>query len=111
MNELVRAIALYTFRPLNSVHTGCMTPLPAVFTLRHSRVHVCAMNCSNEAADIESPIDETLDFGTTLHVPYIDSDNGHVQLGRYLDNSWFRGQDDVIEDVVALQNSFHFFRG
>jgi len=55
-----------------------MTPLPAVFTLQHSGVHVCAMNCSNEAADIESPIDETLDFGTTLHVPYIDPDNGHV---------------------------------
>jgi len=60
------------------------------------------MNCNNEAANIESPIDETLGFGTTLRIPYINPDDRHVQLGRYFDDSWFRGQDDVIEDVVAL---------
>jgi len=93
IDELVRAIAFYTFRLLNSIHTRCIALFPAVFTLWHSEVYVCAMNCSDEAASIESPIDETLGFGATLCIPYIDLDNGHVWLGRYLDDSWFRDQD------------------
>ena len=78
MNELVRAIVLYLFGPLNSAYTGYMILFPAVFTLQHSGVHVCAMNCSNKAANIESLIDKTLGFGTALHISYIDSDDGHV---------------------------------
>jgi len=85
MNELVRAIVFYIFGPLNSAHTGYMTPFPAVFTLQHSGVHVCAINCTNEAANIESLIDETLGFGAALHISY--SDDGHILLGKYLDNS------------------------
>jgi len=78
MNELVRAIALYTFGLLNSTYTGCMTPLPAVFTLQHSGIYVCTTNYSNKATNIEFPIDETLGIGATLHVPYINPDNGHI---------------------------------
>ena len=68
------------------------------------------MNCSNETANIEPPINETLGFGAALCIPYIDPDEGYVQLVRYLNDSWFRGQDNIIEDVVALQNFFYIVR-
>ena len=74
----MRAIVFYTFGLLNSIHTSCIVLSPAVFTLWHFGVYVCAMNCSDEAASIESPIDETLGFGATLCIPYIDPDNRHV---------------------------------
>ena len=87
----MRVIVFYIFGLLDSVHTGYMTPFPAVFTLWYSRVHICTMNCSNKAANVKPPINETLSFGAALYVPYIDPDDRHVQLGRYLDDSWFKG--------------------
>jgi len=36
------------------------------------------MNCSDEAAYVEPPVDETLGFGIALHISYIDPYNGHV---------------------------------
>jgi len=91
INRLVGTIALNTFRPLNSTHTSSVAPFPAVFTLQHTRVHVRTMNCGNEAAYVEPPVDETLGFGITLHIPYINLYNGHVQLREYFDYSWFEG--------------------
>jgi len=82
-------IVLNTFGLLNSTHTSCIAPFPAVFTLWYSRVHVCTTNCGNEAAYIESPVDKALGFGTTLCVPYINLYNEHVQLRGDLDYSWF----------------------
>jgi len=49
------------------------------------------MNCSDKAANVKPPINETLSFGAALYVPYIDPDDRHVQLGRYSDDSWFKG--------------------
>ena len=63
IDELVRTIVFYTFGLLNSAHTGYMTLFPAVFTLQHSEVHVCAMNCSDEAANVES-----LSYAKSIHL-------------------------------------------
>lgn len=84
-----------------------MTPFPTVFTLWYSRVHICTMNHGNEATNIKSPVDETLSFGSALSIPDIDPDDRYVQFEGYLDDSWFRGQDNVVENVVALQNFFY----
>ena len=89
MNGLVRTIALNIFGPLNSTHTSYMVPFPAVFTLWHSRVHICTTNCSDKAAYVKPSVNETLGFDTTLHVPYIDPYNKHVQLRGDLDYPWF----------------------
>ena len=78
MNGLVETIALNAFGPLNSTHTGYMALLPVVFTLQHSRVYVCTMNCGDETAYIKPPVDKALGFGTTLCIPYINPYNGHV---------------------------------
>jgi len=91
MNGLVGTIALNTFRPLNSTHTSSMAPFSAVFILQYTRVRVHTMNCGNEAAYVEPPINEALGFGITLHVPYIDLYNGYVQLREDFDYPWFGG--------------------
>ena len=111
MNGLVGTIVLNAFGPLNSTHTSSVTPFPAVFTLQHTRVHVHTINCGDEAAYIEPPVDEALGFGTTLCIPYIDSYNGHVQLRGDFDYSQFGGQNDVVEDMIAYQDIFYLVRG
>ena len=107
INRLVGAITLDTFRPLDFAHTWCMTLFPTVFTLWHSRVHVYTMNCGDEATNVEPPVDKTLSFGFTLCVPDINPDDRHIRFGWHLDDSWFGGQNSIIEDVVVLQNFFH----
>ena len=47
------------------------------------------MNSLDEAADIESSVDDSFCFWSILCVLYVDPDNGHVQFGRNLDNSQF----------------------
>jgi len=37
-------------------------------------------------------------------------DDRRVRFGGHLDDSWFGGQDDIVEDVVVLQNFFHVIR-
>ena len=79
-----------------------MAPFPTVFTLWYSKVHVSTTNCGNETSNIEPPIDKVLCFHTALNVPDVDPYDGHIRFGRYFDYSWFRSQDDIIEDVVVL---------
>ena len=104
MNSLVRAIILDTFYPLNSAHTYYMTLFPTVFTLWYSRIHISTMTCGDKTPTIESSINKTSCFWATLSVPDINPDNSHVQLGRYFDYSWFRGQNNVIEYMIFLKN-------
>jgi len=89
MNRLVGTIALNTFGPLNSTHTSSVALFPAVFTLWHTRVHVYTANCGNKAAYIEPSVDKALGFGTTLHIPYINSYNGHIRLREDFYYPWF----------------------
>ena len=83
-------VALYTLRSLNSAHIWQMTLFPTIFAQKNPRVHVCSMNSHDEAANIESSINDSFCFQSVLYVPYVDLDNGHVQFGRKLDNFWFQ---------------------
>ena len=87
--RFVRTIALYTFRSLNATWEGRMSPLPAVLALGNSQIHVCASNCRNVVTYIEASIDEHFSIFTTLDIPDVNSDYGHVQFGRDFDNSRF----------------------
>ena len=66
-----------------------MSPLPAVLALRNSRIHVYASNCHNVVTYIEASINEHFSVFTTLDIPDVDPDYGHVQFGRDFDNSRF----------------------
>ena len=87
--QLVRTIALDALRSLNSARKHCMIPFPAVFTLRYTQIHISTLNSYNILANIEASVNESFSFATTLNIPNIYSDNGHVQFRRDLDNSWF----------------------
>ena len=69
------------------------------------------MNCGDETSDVGPPIDEALCFSAALSIPDIDPYDGHVRFGRHFDYSLFRGQDDIIEDVVALKDFFNVIQG
>jgi len=60
---------------------GQMFPSPAVFALGDTRISVSAPDCSDEASDIEAPIDETLGFRAALSVPDVNPYDGHVRFG------------------------------
>jgi len=69
------------------------------------------MNCSNEAAYVEPPVDKALSFDTTLYILNIKLYNRHVRLWGDFDYPWFGGQNDVIEDMIALHDFFYIIRG
>ena len=58
-----------------------MTPLPIVFTLRNSWVHICFANGCNKSFNIESTIDDVLHTRTTLGVPDVHPYYCFIQLG------------------------------
>jgi len=70
--RLVRAIALDTLKVLNSARYSCMSPSPAVFTLRDTRVHVGFSNGGNILPHIKTPINKALGLTSTLNIPYIN---------------------------------------
>jgi len=52
-------------------------------------------------------VDDFLNIGSILHVPNVDPYDGHVGFGGYLDDAWFRGKNNIVEQVVILQNIFN----
>ena len=58
-----------------------MSLSPTVFALGDTGINVSAPNCSNEAPDVEAPIDETLSFHATLSIPDVNPYDSHVQFG------------------------------
>jgi len=49
-----------------------MSPSPAVFALKDTRVHVGSSNGGNILPHIETPINKALGLTPTLNIPYID---------------------------------------
>ena len=87
-----------------------MTPLPAVLALGNSRIHACASNSHDIVTYIEASIYEHFSVFTTLDIPYVDPDYGHVQFGRDFDNSQFGRKRNIVEDVILFENGFHIRR-
>ena len=55
--RFVEAITLDALKTLDSARKSCMTPLPAILTLRYTQIHVSTSNCGNILADVEIAID------------------------------------------------------
>ena len=72
VDGLVWAIAFDVFRPLNSTDANSMAPLPAIFALGNTWVHVGASNGSNELSNIESLVDESFGLRIALGIPYVN---------------------------------------
>jgi len=66
---------------LNPAWESYMIPPPIVLILEHIQVHIHISDSGNIASYIKTPINEIFGLATTLNVPYIYLDNGHV---------WFR---------------------
>ena len=67
-----------------------VAPLPAVVTLRDSRVHVGGPNSSDVPAKVERIIYQQLCFGSILRIPNVKPDDGHVRFGRSLNDPGLR---------------------
>ena len=72
--ESVQSIALNALGALDSAREGSMFPLPAVFALENSWVHVCPSYGGDIPADVKAPVDEALSFVTALMIPNVDPD-------------------------------------
>ena len=67
--DIISSIALSTPGDMRATAKCRMTPLPTVFTLRNSWVHICSANGCNKSSNVESTIDDVLCARTTLGVP------------------------------------------
>jgi len=76
---------------------------PIIFTLRDTRIGISSSYGSNEPSDIEAPVNKVLCFCATLSIPYVDPDNC---LGRDFNNSWLRGESNIVEDLILLNDEF-----
>ena len=84
-----------------------MSLFPTIFTLRDTKININSSYDSDESSNIKAPINKVLSFRATLSVPYVNSDDSHVQFGRYFNNSWFRCKSDIVEDVILLDDCFN----
>ena len=104
--QFVRSITLDTFRPLYSVWKSWMFPSPTIFTLRDTRVGISSSYGSNEPPNTEVPVDKVLHFHAALSISYVNLNNSHVWFGGDFNNSWFRGESNIIEDLILFNNEF-----
>ena len=96
----------HTLRFLYTTDSCYMTPLPAILVLWYTQVHICTLNYYNETTGVEPLVNDFLSIGSILCVPNVNTYDSHVRFGGYLDDAWFRGKDNVIEQVIILQNIF-----
>ena len=71
MFGFVWIVVFNTFGTLNSVWKGCVAPLPAVFALWNTRVHISTPDGRDVVPDIETPIDQHFYIITALDIPDI----------------------------------------
>ena len=84
-----------------------MASFPVSFALGNSGTHICSSNCSNFVTHIEAPIDKQFSIMTTLYVPYIYPDDGHVGLWRDFDYSWSGCKRNIVEDMILFEDGFN----
>ena len=107
MDGLVGTITLHIFCTLNSACTHWITPLPTIFTLWDPEVHICTSNSGDVSTNIEAPIDKALGLHSALYIPNVYSYDRHVWFWWNLDHSGFRGQNNIIEDMISLDSTFN----
>jgi len=110
MFDFVTNIALDIFGTIHMIHKGTVALFPAIFALRDTQVHVCAIDCTNVTFYIKVPINEIFSFKATLSIPYINPDNSHIRFGRCFVYLRSKDKNNIIEDVCALNDIFNNVR-
>ena len=87
-----------------------MFPLPAILTFGYPWVYVHLSNCSNVPSNIKASIDKVLSLAPTLNIPNVYPDNGHIRLGRNLDDSWFGSKNNIVKNLILLYDVFDIAR-
>jgi len=103
-------ITFHTFSSLNMTYSCHMPPLPTVLTLQYTWIHICIPNCYNVATNVESLVNDFLSIRSVLSIPNVYPNDGHVGLGRYLDDTRFWCEDNVVEQVIIFQDIFDFIQ-
>ena len=65
----MRSVAFDTLGSLNIAEQSCISPLPAIFALRDTRIHIGTPNGSDVLSNIEVSVDETFNLTPTLDIP------------------------------------------
>ena len=110
MDYLIRPITLNTLGSLNTTYTHCVSPFLTVFTLQNTWIHVCTTYHSNETSNIKTSVDNWFGLGTSLDIPDIDPDDGHIWFQRNFDDFRPRSENNIVEDVVILENFLNIVR-
>ena len=63
-------------------------------------------SCDFVIAHIEAPVNEKFSVFSTLNIPDVKPNDGHIRLRRDFNNSRFRYEGDVVENMILLENSF-----
>ena len=87
-----------------------MPPLPAIFVLWYSRIHIGTVNYSNKASYIEVSVNDFLGIRPILGIPDVNLNDSYIRLGQNLDNLRFGSEDDIVENMVVLENAFDFIQ-
>ena len=104
------AIALDAFSSLNVTRKGGVSPLPAILALGNSWIHIRTSNCGDVVAHIEAPVNEKFSIFSTLNIPDVDPNDGHIRLRRDFNNSRFRREGDIVENMILLEDGFNVKR-
>jgi len=102
----VWTVALDAFSSLNATRKGGVSPLPAILALGNSRIHIRTSNCDDVIAHIEAPVNEKFSVFSTLNIPDVNPNNGYIKLRRDFNNSRFRREGDVVENMILLEDGF-----
>ena len=63
-----------------------ISSLSAVLALKDAWVHVSTPNSSNVVFYVEASVNELFSLATTLDIPYVNLDNGHIRSREYLND-------------------------
>jgi len=89
VDGLIQAITFDALYPLDSTNACIVAPLPVIFILGNTWIHVGTTNGSDESSYIEPLVDEGFGFRATLSIPDVNSYDGHVRFQQNLDYSQF----------------------
>ena len=78
---IMSSITLSTPGDMRAIAKCRMSPLPTVFTLWYSWVHVSFTHSRNKSSNIESSIDDVLHARTTLGIPDVHPNYCFIRLG------------------------------
>ena len=86
MFRFIKTTVFNTFCFLNSAQKDRISPLLAVLALKDTRVYFYIFDGSDVASYVEVSVDQSFYLTTTLDIPDVHPNTGHVQSGGDFDN-------------------------